>query len=202
MDTALRRHPLAQDPPGSRVFLYAATLYAMGGRPDKAREIMREREATLTDTLARRVGSPGEQAALAEIELAEGRPLEAIKLWRMADTLPDGPVGCAICLYGQLGRAFSKTEYTDSTIYWYEKYVNTPYMTRFTANNDPLNLAAAYKTLGEAYEAKGDRAKAREYYEKFVKLWEKADPDLRPVVQSVRARLARLSGEPPPQRGG
>jgi tetratricopeptide (TPR) repeat protein len=56
-------------------------------------------------------------------------------------------------------------------------------------------LAAAYKRLGELNEARGDRAKALEYYGRFVDLWTDADPDLQPVVRDVRARLARLAGE-------
>ena len=45
------------------------------------------------------------------------------------------------------------------------------------------------------YEARGDRAKALEYYGRFVNLWKDADPELQPVVRDVRARMARLAGE-------
>jgi hypothetical protein len=46
------------------------------------------------------------------------------------------------------------------------------------------------------YAARGDRAKARENYGRFVDLWKDADPELQPIVASARAALKRLSGEP------
>jgi eukaryotic-like serine/threonine-protein kinase len=48
---------------------------------------------------------------------------------------------------------------------------------------------------GELYDARGDAAKAREYYGRFVDLWKDADPELQPVVRDVRARLVRLAGQ-------
>jgi DNA-binding SARP family transcriptional activator len=62
--------------------------------------------------------------------------------------------------------------------------------------NGALTLAPALKRLGELYEAKGDRKRAREYYEKFVTLWKDADPELQPGVKEVRGRLAKLAQEP------
>jgi hypothetical protein len=52
------------------------------------------------------------------------------------------------------------------------------------------------RRLGELYEARGDRAQAREFYGRFVDLWKDADPELRPVVRDGRARLIRLAGAP------
>jgi len=49
--------------------------------------------------------------------------------------------------------------------------------------------------VGELYEGRGDRAKAREYYGRFVDLWRDADPGFQPIVRDVRARMARLAGE-------
>jgi hypothetical protein len=49
--------------------------------------------------------------------------------------------------------------------------------------------------LGELYEDR-DRQKALDYYSQFVGLWRDADPELQPVVEEVRARMAELSGEP------
>ena len=50
--------------------------------------------------------------------------------------------------------------------------------------------------MGELYEARGDREKAKEYYGRFVALWRDADSDLQPAVQEARARLAQLAAEP------
>ncbi len=76
---------------------------------------------------------------------------------------------------------------------YYERLVTTPSLAR--VSGDALTLASAYKRLGELYEARGERAKAVEYYGRLVKLWNDADPELQPVVRDVRARLVRLAGE-------
>ena len=46
--------------------------------------------------------------------------------------------------------------------------------------------------LGQAYEAAGEREKAREAYELFVAAWENADPALQPRVEAARQALHRL----------
>jgi hypothetical protein len=46
--------------------------------------------------------------------------------------------------------------------------------------------------LGQAYEAAGEREKAREAYELFVMAWEDADPALQPRVEEARQALLRL----------
>ena len=75
----------------------------------------------------------------------------------------------------------------------YERFVNGH-------NVDPGNreffLAAALRRLGEMYESKGQRAKALEYYGRFVDLWKNADPELQSAVREVRGRLAQLAREP------
>ena len=63
---------------------------------------------------------------------------------------------------------------------------------------ETAEIPVAYRRLGELYEEKGDRAKAAEWYQKFVDLWRNADPELQPVVADVKQRLARVSGEPTP----
>jgi len=52
------------------------------------------------------------------------------------------------------------------------------------------------RRLGELYEARGDRAKAGDYYARLVDLWKDADPELQPIVADARAALKRLRGEP------
>ena len=59
-------------------------------------------------------------------------------------------------------------------------------------------LPRAIRRVGELYEQKGDRAKAAEWYQKFVDLWRDADPELQPSVAEVKQRLAQMSGEPKP----
>jgi len=49
--------------------------------------------------------------------------------------------------------------------------------------------------LGDLYESRGDRAKAAEYYRRYVDLLKDADPPLSTQVAAVREKLARLMGE-------
>jgi hypothetical protein len=60
----------------------------------------------------------------------------------------------------------------------------------------PWDEPGALQRAGELYEAKGDKANALAYYGRFTKLWSEADPELQPVVKDVKARMARLAGEP------
>ena len=65
----------------------------------------------------------------------------------------------------------------------------------FHVIDDSYGLAPTFQRLGELYEARGDRAKALEYYGRLVDLWKGADPELQPVVRDVRVRMARLASE-------
>ena len=80
---------------------------------------------------------------------------------------------------------------SDSAIVYLEKFVKVkdPNM-----SEDSQFLPGAYKRLGELYEAKGNREKAIENYEKFVDLWRNAEPEMQPKVAEVRGRLDRLRG--------
>jgi tetratricopeptide (TPR) repeat protein len=73
----------------------------------------------------------------------------------------------------------------------YERFVTTPKY--FRIRYDALYLASSLVRLGELYEARGDRARAIEYYSRFVDLWKNADPDLQPRVTAVKAKLEALA---------
>ena len=54
-------------------------------------------------------------------------------------------------------------------------------------------LAPAYLREGEIYESAKQPARAVEYYSRFVARWQTCDPELRPLVDDARRRIARLS---------
>jgi tetratricopeptide (TPR) repeat protein len=201
LDALLARVPLRSLPVDDRNYFGIATVYALAGRPDRARAMLAQFDTEVKDTTLRRWFEPDRHRALAEIALAERRPRDAIEEFRRGDRRPDGPVeGCAICIHMALGRAFDKAQMPDSAIANLERYLTTSSwdrlgfaLGRFSITGDALFLAAAYKRLGELYDEKGDRAKAVSYYTKFVELWNGADPELQSSVRDVKARLVRLT---------
>ena len=94
----------------------------------------------------------------------------------------------------EIATALEQAHEPDSAVAFYERVVTTPAPLR--VESDKLTLAPTYERLGELYAGRGDRAKAREYYGRFVDLWKDADPELQPYVAQGRAALKRLSGEP------
>ncbi|HEX6534051.1 MAG TPA: serine/threonine-protein kinase [Gemmatimonadaceae bacterium] len=193
LDSVLQHVSLETIDPFERPDAELAKLYALAGRPDRARELLARLAATVRDSAALRAGGPERHRAMAEIALAEHRPMDAVVQFRLADRLPDGPAtACTICLPAALGRAYDQARMGDSAITWYERFVDTPSSMRLKLELDPSLLPRTLQRLGELYEARGDRARAAAHYAAFVALWKDADPELQPRVADVRRRLARL----------
>jgi tetratricopeptide (TPR) repeat protein len=193
LDTALARVPLRTLPAFERPYLPAASLYALAGRPDRARALLAQYAADVRDSALLRQNEPERHNALAAIALAERRPLDAVAELRLGDQRPDGPANeCTPCLPAWLGRAYDVANMPDSTIAMYERYIATPRVMGYWPLLDALLLAGMHKRLGELYDAKGDRQRAISHYLEFVELWKNADPELQPKVAAVRQRLARL----------
>ncbi|HLA89943.1 MAG TPA: protein kinase [Gemmatimonadaceae bacterium] len=194
LDAALVQTPLRSMADVDRPYLQVTSAYATSGRRDRARAILAEYAAAVTDTALRRVQQPEYHNALGEVLLAERRPTEAIGEFRQADVLPDGPAtSCTICLPWNLARSFDAASQPDSAIAMYEEYLSTPYYQRFQAPLDPVALPFIHRRLGELYEAKRNAAKAAEHYRAFIDLWKNADAELQPRVAEARRRLAKLT---------
>jgi pentatricopeptide repeat protein len=195
LETELARVPMRSFPVTRRPYGTVATYYAWGGHPEKARAILAQLDAEVTDSTLKAAYVPTRHAMLAEILLAEKKPLEAVKeMWR-ADSLPDGPSSsCSFCIHADLGRAFDQANMPDSAIAHWETFVNAKYLGRESL--DGTYLAGIRKRLGELYEAKGDTQRAATNYTAFVTLWKNADPELQPKVQEVQRKLARLKEAP------
>jgi tRNA A-37 threonylcarbamoyl transferase component Bud32/tetratricopeptide (TPR) repeat protein len=203
LDAALARQPLDTSIAAYTHFL-AAMAYAIGGRVDRARQVLARYDAgAVLDTVRRRLDDPARHLALGEIALTEKRWRDAIAEFRRSDStslgLPSGV--CRTCVYGPLGRAFDRAGMPDSAIVFYEMYLKTPYFMRGDETKTDDGRGDAYwsamisRRLGELYEQKGDRAKAADNYGRFVSLWNTADPEFQPVVAEARTALARLKVE-------
>ena len=191
IDSALAATPIRTMPMATRPYADAAIVYAIAGRPDQARAMLAQYDADVRDTTLRRAYEPNRLHALGMVQIADRRPLGAVRSFYAADSFPDGPVNdCAACVDAKVGLAFDRANVPDSAIAHYERYLNTPYAYRLY--NDADQLALIYRRLGELYETKGDRGDAARYYEKFVNLWKNADPDLQPQVVDAKRRLADL----------
>jgi tetratricopeptide (TPR) repeat protein len=72
---------------------------------------------------------------------------------------------------------------------WYENSMPvSPYEVVF--------LPIRHLRQGEIYERLGEPEKALRHYAEALEYWRHADPEFQSIVNDVRARVARLSGEP------
>jgi len=192
LDDALARTPLKSRPVEQRPYFDVASIYALGGRADKARALIAKFDADVRDPTIITLLGPKRHAALAEIALAERKPLDAVREFWKSDSLPDGPVNdCAACLFADLGRAFDQANQPDSATSYWERYIAA--VATGKQGLDARVLAGIHERLGELYEAKGDKDKAALHYRAFIELWKNADPELQPRVAEARPRLLTLT---------
>jgi tetratricopeptide (TPR) repeat protein len=185
---ALARHPLASVPPADRPYAALATYYALAGRVGIARALLAEADQVVPAGLRR--GDFRRYPAQGAIALADGRPADAIADFRAYHD----STGCSTCGLFEIAWIHDRMGQADSARTMYEQFVTSPYAFHY-GTTDVMGLAVSYKRLGELYETRRDRAKALAYYERFVKLWRNADPELQPSVRDVRARIGRLTAE-------
>ena len=190
MAEVLRRYPLERIPPTDRPYFNLMNFYGRLGDVEAVRRYQREYEAavpvtergpqdryrlTMSDAWARRDYA----AASAQMELA-----------RRASA-------CANCWRYDQGEMWSAAGNDDSTLAALEPVVNS--INTRDQTSDALYYGPALNRLGEIYEARGDKAKAREYYQRFVDLWRAADPNFQPQVAEARRRIAALGPDAPQQ---
>jgi len=195
LDTALAAVPFRDLPMVDRRYLDAAIVLARMGSAEKARAMLARYHAEMTDTSIRRAQEAHLHDALAEIALADGKPLDAVTEFRRGDVSYDGAPAreCAGCVAFDIGRAFDAAQRPDSAAAYFERYLATPYWAKLLPELDPIRVPAIRERLGQLYESMGDTAKAVQNYRAFTELWKNADPDLQPRVADARRRLARLT---------
>ena len=169
-------------------------LYAAAGQPQQARRYL----ALDQKFQAREWNPPLGRSRFVEAKVleSEGRLPEALAAYQDATRMPRNGEYCRECGDFYVGRTFDRMNKPDSALAAYDRAVNTPMLNRNAGESTVL--APTLRRMGELYEARGDREKAKEYYGKFVALWRDADSDLQPAVQDVKARLAQLAAEPKP----
>lgn len=182
---ALQRTPLSSIPEAERplgmLLDGAAELRDVGLARTAHQEWMRIVVPTAPDS----IGATAH--ADAHLAFAEGRWDDAIA--RMQESERRFAGGGPLHALVTIAQAHDLAGRPDSAIVYLERLVNTP-----DPNLDTRGRygPAAHKRLGELYDARGDRAKAVEHFERFVELWKDAEPELQPMVREVRAKLERL----------
>jgi tetratricopeptide (TPR) repeat protein len=173
-----------------------ALVYANAGRRDRARAVVDEQKRAIAAA-----GPAGERFASSLLhrmlaDAVEGTLLLNEKRYGDAEasfTRAHAALG-GVNWLPQIGMALDRAGKSDSALAVYEHYLSSTWLYRIRA--DAYDLAHVLRRAGEMYEAKGDRARAIERYERFVSLWRDADPLLQPQVTDVKRRLADLTGEP------
>jgi tetratricopeptide (TPR) repeat protein len=190
VENALRRFPLDSLREGDRPYDDLARFFAAAGKPERARDLIAQAERTTLDRL--QVHKPNRHWSHGVVALAERRFGEAETELRAAADSSD----CAICVLPDLARLYQGWEKPDSEIAVYERYVGTPWEWRF--ETDAFELGRATERLAQLYQQRGDTVKAAAAYDRLVRLWNRADPELQPEVTAARRWLAtqqaRVSG--------
>jgi tetratricopeptide (TPR) repeat protein len=149
-------------------------------------------DADVADTIQRLRWQPERHNMLGDIAAAEGRALDAVRHYWKADTTYDGPNGaCSICQFDDLGWAWSVAGNADSAIFYFERFLSTPYYARL--GEDSYQKGLILNRMAELFEIKGDVVNAARAYREFISLWARADPVLQKKVSAARDRLAQLA---------
>jgi tetratricopeptide (TPR) repeat protein len=189
LDAALAAYPLGRSHPVDRPYARLAKLYALAGRPDMGRVLLKQ-FADLNDTALTRIRKPSTHLARAEIALAERRPQDAIREFRAGYRLKDGPVGDPLAEAADLARAFDQAGEADSAIAHYQEFLRRPSWNRLAA--DGAHLPTAHQRLAELYTEQHDKAAAEHHYRELAALFRHADAPQRARVALVRERLAKV----------
>jgi tetratricopeptide (TPR) repeat protein len=187
LDEALRRFPLESVPARDRPYLYLARAFADAGRLDRAEAMMAEYEAAGLEVQRSDVNR---DLVRARIALQRGNAAEALELLQRVTRTG----GCLICGVDDLGRAYDMLGQADSARAAYERFLTTPQMGRLFVES--FARAPILVRVAELHEEAGDHALARERYAEFLRLWQRADPELQPRVEAVQRRLRAAEGSP------
>jgi serine/threonine-protein kinase len=175
-------------PEDDRPYSDLGYAYAVAGRPDRVRQLRAEWVRV----------RPAERRSGADSVYWNALTAQAEGRWRDAAVAYDAGrvlMKCPTCDLTDAAEAWERAGEMDSALVRYERSVTMRDVRNPGDSDEPWTLARTYRRLGEMYEAKGDRAKALEYYGEFAELWRDADPVLQPQVKEARARMAVLAGE-------
>jgi serine/threonine-protein kinase len=186
---ALAETPIASLPLASRPYGDVIRLHAALGQVDAARRLAGEYARTMPAAIQK--GDVPAMRGLAELALAEGDARRARSVAERASRLS----GCGGCLGDLLGRVHEALGDTAAAIAAYERALLPPTYGSDIRHWRESVVPRALLRLGDLYDRRGDREKARERYGALVDQWKDADPELQPVVRDLRQRIGELTRE-------
>ena len=148
-----------------------------------ARALERTADSSRAGRLARTLA----QSIRAHVAAAGGRPEEALIDLNTADWETAASVFVAEA-YDRYFRAelLADIGKDDEALGWLRSIAER-------ASYELVYLAPAQLRQAEIYDRRGDRGEAVKHYRRFIQLWQNAEPELQPVVDGARKRLAELS---------
>jgi tetratricopeptide (TPR) repeat protein len=174
---------------------YAATIALLAdvGRIREAGSLLDERSRAGPSDPGYRADSAQAVGAIAAARGEWDRAVSAFLAWNSS------PAASGLHLYNrglpEAAAILARNGRADSAIVLLERALAMPAL--YGGNIYEAGwYAQALLMLGELYEARGDRAKAAEYYRRHIDVFKEPDPPIARQVTVVREKLARVTGEP------
>jgi tetratricopeptide (TPR) repeat protein len=159
-------------------------------RPDRAKTLLEEYRGKLSPDEREDLNTRFDlESLVGDIQLADGNARDAVVTYQSACEPFRGAF--AICDASPLvAEAYDRAGEPDSAAALYDRYLAVEASTRI---NEAAWYPRSLRRAGQLHESKGNRAKALEYYGRFVDLWKDADPELLAQVRETRSWILRLT---------
>jgi tetratricopeptide (TPR) repeat protein len=186
---AFRAYPLDSMPEAARPLQLGIRAAVAGGDREGAERLLQEFERQPGNTPGRAWGF------VKHLLLGQVRAMRPETLRQAIAALHPAVLVCGYCAEFTLGQAFERAGMPDSALVYVQQWADGG-ENAWEGGIYDLNAPLGYLKLGELYEARGDRAKAVDYYGRFTALWRDADPEFQPRVRAIRQRISELVAEP------
>jgi tetratricopeptide (TPR) repeat protein len=186
-----------QSPPSLALFEYErlgvmAYGYALAGDIRPAQEILAAMDSVFESNDFHAIRGIRERV-LALIALQESRPEEALEQLRRAQLEYFGYLAWDIRFF--MADAYTALGQLDQAIAQYDAVTNTYRMHGIDYCVYFALRPVVHERLGTLYLEVGDTVSAARHLTEFIELWQDADPELQPRVESARRLLAQLAAE-------
>ncbi|MEE9134141.1 MAG: tetratricopeptide repeat protein, partial [Gemmatimonadota bacterium] len=165
--------------------------YALAGAMTEARRLLASADSL--EALGDFRPSGVAEQVRAIIALQEGRPEDSLDHLNKARALDYGLLYRPAHLL--LGDAYAALGRLDDAVVYYDSLTSTYRMNFIDFGTYAPLLPVAHERLGSVYLQLGDTASAVKHLAAFTELWQDADEELQPRVESAQRTLARLAGE-------